>query len=36
MFGSRARGDYRRGSDIDICIWLEEESENPIYKSRMN
>ncbi|ACM59878.1 putative nucleotidyltransferase [Caldicellulosiruptor bescii] len=32
IFGSRARGDYRRGSDIDICIWLEEESENPIYK----
>ncbi|ADQ07635.1 DNA polymerase beta domain protein region [Caldicellulosiruptor hydrothermalis 108] len=32
IFGSRARGDYRRGSDVDICIWLEEESENPIYK----
>lgn len=32
IFGSRARGDYRKSSDVDICIWLEEESESPIYK----
>lgn len=32
IFGSRARGDYKRSSDVDICIWLEDGSENPIYK----
>jgi len=32
IFGSRARGDYKRGSDVDICIWLEDDVENPIYK----
>ncbi|WAM34957.1 nucleotidyltransferase domain-containing protein [Caldicellulosiruptor morganii] len=32
VFGSRARGDYKRGSDLDLCIWLEEGCENPVYK----
>ncbi|AZT91008.1 nucleotidyltransferase domain-containing protein [Caldicellulosiruptor changbaiensis] len=32
IFGSRARGDHKKASDVDICIWLEDDSENPIYK----
>ncbi|WAM31127.1 nucleotidyltransferase domain-containing protein [Caldicellulosiruptor naganoensis] len=32
IFGSRARGDFKKASDVDICIWLEDNGENPIYK----
>ncbi len=25
LFGSRARGDFRRGSDVDLAIWGDED-----------
>lgn len=32
IFGSRARGDHKKTSDVDICIWLEDDGENLIYR----
>ncbi len=32
IFGSRARGDFKKGSDIDICVWLDDNGENIIYR----
>ena len=28
IYGSRAKGTYRNGSDIDIAIWLTDENDN--------
>lgn len=28
IYGSRAKGTYRNGSDIDFAIWLTDENDN--------
>ena len=32
IYGSRARGDFREGSDIDICVFGKELSQSEFFK----
>ena len=32
IYGSRAKGNYRTGSDIDLCIYADELADNELSK----
>ncbi len=36
LFGSRAKGNYKQGSDVDIAIWLEGEDITPHINGLLN
>ncbi len=36
IFGSRAKGNYKSGSDVDIAIWLENEDITPKINGVLN
>ena len=36
IFGSRALGNYKPGSDIDLAIKLDEDTDNPILETIFN
>lgn len=35
IYGSRAKGNYRTGSDINFAVWVDEKSGKSVYDLRI-